>query len=197
MPRGDQRSSAAEANPPPERASQPTAVGSTGKAAEISRRVRPFRTHDIEAVLAIGAESPEAAAWSREGYEKLLEQSGTVALVVEAPSGEAQRRAVAFLTGRVIAAEAEILNLAVALDSRRRGYATALLQAAVEGFELRGAEAVYLEVRQSNAAAIAFYQQHGFDGTGVRQGYYRQPDEAAVIMSKSLKGTASSKKPMG
>jgi ribosomal-protein-alanine N-acetyltransferase len=187
MPRRDQRTSPTEAQPSPEGARELSAAGSAGKAGGTTLRVRPFRTDDIEAVLAIGAESPEAAVWSREGYEKLLEQNGTVALVVDALSGEVQRQAAGFLTGRVVAAEAEILNLAVARDSRRRGYATALLQAAAEAFESQGAQRIYLEVRQSNAGALAFYMKHRFERTGVRKGYYHHPDEPAVTMSKPLK----------
>jgi len=169
--------------------------------------VRPLWPGDIEAVLVIAAESPQAAAWSRESYEKLLEQPRSVALVAEfarvagkAEEGLAgtgigpveeglgqQHRLAGFLVGRVAGADAEVLNLAIPAANRCRGYATGLLQAAMEAFKSLGAESVYLEVRQSNTIAIAFYRKHGFTSTGLRKGYYRDPDEPALTMSKSLK----------
>jgi ribosomal-protein-alanine N-acetyltransferase len=45
---------------------------------------------------------------------------------------------------------------------------------------------VFLEVRESNQAAIAFYSKHGFAKMGRRPSYYRVPDEAAIVMEKKL-----------
>jgi len=167
--------------------------------------VRPLRLRDLDAVMRIASESPEAAAWSRESYEKLLEQREAVALVAEGmesferatePQAEpAEGRngkhpaLVGFLVGRVMGAEAEILNLAVALQHRRQGYAAALLSAAIKAFESDGAEFAYLEVRQSNTAGIAFYERHGFERTGLRKAYYHDPDEPAVTMSKHIRAS--------
>jgi [ribosomal protein S18]-alanine N-acetyltransferase len=148
-------------------------------------QVRRLSADDLDAVTTIIAESPEAATWSRESHAKLLGKGDTLALVAE-ELGEEKPRVAGFLVGRVAGAEAEVLNLAVALDSRRRGYATRLLRAAIEEFVDEAAEWVYIEVRESNAAAIACYEKEGFSRSGLRKGYYRQPEEAAVIMSKPL-----------
>jgi len=145
--------------------------------------LRIFRAEDTDAVLAIAAQSPEAAAWSCDSYRTLLQQSGSLALVTE-EHGEI----VGFLVGREVEQQAEILNLAVSPQHRRRGHATSLLTAALQQFESRGVQSAYLEVRQSNIAAIAFYARHGFRSAGLRKAYYRSPDEPALTMMKNLAG---------
>lgn len=145
--------------------------------------VRIFRAADANAVMAIVAESPEAAVWSVESYVKLSEEIGTLALVSET-DGEIS----GFLVARMVGDQAEILNLAVGAKHRRKGEGTALLAAALEKFASRGETIVYLEVRESNTGAIAFYEMHGFAQTGRRKGYYRNPDEAAVTMERKLAG---------
>ena len=62
------------------------------------------------------------------------------------------------------------------------------LEAALGAFKARGVSRVYLEVRESNAAATMFYEKHGFRKKGTRNGYYRNPDEAAVLLERKLTG---------
>jgi ribosomal-protein-alanine N-acetyltransferase len=107
--------------------------------------------------------------------------AGTVVFV-----SESDGKVTGFLIGRHVVDEAEVLNLAVAPQARRRGEGGALLKAATDEFLARGAKRGYLEVRESNTAAIAFYVKNGFSQVGRRSGYYRDPDEAAVVMEKKL-----------
>jgi [ribosomal protein S18]-alanine N-acetyltransferase len=73
-----------------------------------------------------------------------------------------------------------VMNVAVDPDFRRRGIAGALLGALLERV---GADAqVTLEVRQSNAGALALYERFGFRSAGVRPRYYADNGEDAVIM---------------
>lgn len=147
-------------------------------------RVRTFQAvRDTDGVLRVAAQSPEAAAWSRESYEKLGAGAQTLALLAEA---ESDLGVVGFFIARSVAMEAEILNLAVLPAFRRSGCATALLNAALRELARQGVRTVYLEVRQSNAAAIAFYTRNGFQKSGLRRGYYRTPDEPALTMTKAL-----------
>ena len=143
--------------------------------------VRQFRTEDADAVIAIAAQAPEAANWSKESYVKFASEAGSLALVLEADG-----QIGGFLLGRLAADQAELLNLAVVASQRRQGAGTALLAKAIQEWRPRGAKTVYLEVRESNTGAIAFYEKHGFAKTGLRKGYYRDPDEAAVTMVKKL-----------
>jgi ribosomal-protein-alanine acetyltransferase len=144
-------------------------------------RVRPLLAQDAERVAAITAESPEAAAWSLGSYQQIPADSAVLALVSEERSE---------ITGCLVAQssqdQGEILNLAVALQKRRCGCGTALLVAAMREFQARKVREVFLEVRESNSAAIAFYEAHGFVKCGLRKGYYRAPDENALAMTRQI-----------
>ncbi len=76
-----------------------------------------------------------------------------------------------------------LMNIAVDPPARRRGIARALLQAMLDR---AGAEREFtLEVRASNAAAIALYERFGFRSAGTRPRYYHDTGEDAVIMSRT------------
>jgi ribosomal-protein-alanine acetyltransferase len=145
--------------------------------------VRGLAAKDLDAVMAILAEAPEAAIWTREGFLDSLEDAGSIALVVETGV-----RILGFLIGRQVRDQAEVLNLAISHSERRQGLGTQLLDAALEEFRSRGAQTAYLEVRESNTAAIAFYERHGFAKVGRRRGYYQEPAEAAVTMMRKFTG---------
>ena len=68
--------------------------------------------------------------------------------------------------------ECHILNICVDPDRRRSGIGQRLLAHALDQGQQQGAEAVFLEVRPSNQAAIDLYQQSGFEQVGVRKNYY-------------------------
>ena len=143
--------------------------------------IRALRPNDAGAVTEILGQSPEAVLWPETSVREVLEWKGILGIASEAP-GEV----VGFLIGRQVKDEAEVLNVAVAPQSRRRGEGGALLRAAVVEFRKRGANRVFLEVRESNAAGIAFYTKHSFSKVGRREGYYRDPVEAAIVMEIRL-----------
>jgi [ribosomal protein S18]-alanine N-acetyltransferase len=145
--------------------------------------IRGFRPEDIPELVSITEESNESASWSKESYEKLCGLEGFLAFVNETTTCIS-----GFVVGRQVVDEGEILNLAVRRQSRRRGEGQALLSAILEQFHRRGVNKVFLEVRESNEAGIAFYEKMGFASTGRRPGYYREPEEAAVLMEKKLTG---------
>ena len=81
-----------------------------------------------------------------------------------------------------------VMNVAVDVDHRGRGIATMLLERL---FELTAADArrgYTLEVRVSNATAIALYERLGFESRGIRRGYYTDNREDALIMWKEPVG---------
>jgi [ribosomal protein S18]-alanine N-acetyltransferase len=83
----------------------------------------------------------------------------------------------------VLADEMHLLNLAVHPAHRRRGVAGALLTAALAQARTHGAAVVWLEVRPSNAAALALYHSFGFEEIGLRPGYYSDNGEDALILA--------------
>lgn len=86
------------------------------------------------------------------------------------------------------AGEAHVLNLAVHPDWRRRGLGRTLLEHFIKLAERHRIEAVFLEVRPSNRAALSLYERLGFRQVGLRRDYY--PDhggrEDALILSRRL-----------
>lgn len=139
--------------------------------------IRPFRSNDANALAKIIQNVAEAAQWPLESYERMAHLPGTVALVCETETG-----LTGFLIARQVADEAEVLNLAVLAKARRKGQATALLTTAFEQFRNSGVLRIFLEVRESNQPAIAFYAKHGFIASGRRKAYYRDPVEDALCM---------------
>lgn len=129
--------------------------------------LRKMTPADRDAVLELLRLCPEAGQWlpgpgsAAEAY--VAEQDGRidgVAVWQELPGGEA-----------------ELLNLAVRPEARRRGVGRALLA-------LLARRKVWLEVRASNEAAIRFYETQGFRVCGRRKSYYRNPEEDAVLMAR-------------
>lgn len=149
----------------------------------ISRQaqIRPFRADDISVVRQILHESPDAANWSPTSPE-VLGEAGLLAFVSEVESS-----VTGFIIARQVADEAEILNIAIKPQSRRAGHGSTLLLAAQQAFQQQHITHIILEVRESNAGAIAFYRKHGFVPTGRRKSYYSNPREDAVLMEKKLR----------
>jgi len=145
--------------------------------------IRTLCAEDARAVTEILRKAKEAVFWPESSVKETLGWQGALALASEA-SGELR----GFLIGRQMGDEAEILNLAVETKSRRRGEGGALLKAAVQEFRARGVSRVFLEVRESNEAGVTFYGKHGFSKVGRREGYYQDPEEAALVMERKFTG---------
>ena len=75
-----------------------------------------------------------------------------------------------------------VMNVAVAPERRRQGIASALLQRLLELTKDDPLRGYTLEVRVSNAGAIALYERFGFRQKGLRRGYYTDNREDAMIM---------------
>jgi ribosomal-protein-alanine N-acetyltransferase len=93
---------------------------------------------------------------------------------------------IGFCVYRVVADEAEIHNVAVHPEQRRRGVAHSLLVRSMETAAGAGATVAHLEVRAGNAAAIALYRGLGFELVGRRPAYYASPQEDALLFSARL-----------
>ena len=77
-----------------------------------------------------------------------------------------------------------MMNLAVRQESRRQGVAQQLVERLIAELSKIEANILMLEVRVSNASAIAFYEKMGFVHVGRRPNYYFKPREDAFIMRK-------------
>jgi len=144
------------------------------------------RREDLRELEAILQLSPEAAAWSANSLSDTFEHCPAYFLV-----GWQGKEIAGFISGRRILDQAEILNLAVRPRSRYQGSGKALVKALLELFAREGAGQVFLEVRETNLGAVAFYERLGFQQIGRREAYYRDPVGAALILAVESKSPAS------
>ena len=147
----------------------------------IAWKVRAHRPSDEAAISEIVRQSSEAAQWPPESYAKLANSPGGVLLVCEVDA-----QVTGFVAARRASDQAEILNIAVHRDFRRKGAASALLLATLDTFSRSAVSAVFLELRASNLPAYTLYQSHGFVVSGRRRLYYSDPAEDAVCMLRKF-----------
>ena len=141
-------------------------------------RIRRAIPADIPALIALEKQAAMAAHWSTHQYEAAVsgEAPSRVVLVLEE---EAILQG--FIVGRAAGEEWEIENIAVAGAARRRGLGSHLLEEFIGLARGRGAQSVFLEVRESNLAARQLYEEYAFVETGRRKRYYREPEEDAIV----------------
>ena len=82
--------------------------------------------------------------------------------------------------------EASIVNIATHPDFRRRGCASAIIDALEEFLSSKNVQNIFLEVRVSNMPARTLYEGKGFRTVGTRKNYYRFPTEDAAVMLKTI-----------
>lgn len=80
--------------------------------------------------------------------------------------------------------ESEVLNIAVDVQLRGAAIGARLLDSAIADAELNGARTTFLEVRESNEAALRLYRSRGFEELSRRPGYYRSPVEDALVLRR-------------
>lgn len=115
--------------------------------------------------------------WTPAGIRETIQYETARAFVAQ-ESG----RIVGYVMARISGEEGEILDLAVLPSERRRGIGRSLVGAVREALQREGVGELYLEVRESNHAAIELYRAQGFRPVGLRSRYYRSPPEDALVL---------------
>jgi ribosomal-protein-alanine N-acetyltransferase len=118
--------------------------------------------------------------WSLAMFVLELSKPSGVCLAAELGDGP-ERELVGYLICSRYDTVWHIMNVAVDPDRRRNGIATALLTGLIREVPTPDAQ-LTLEVRRTNAGAIALYERFGFRAAGVRRRYYQDNGEDAVIM---------------
>lgn len=116
--------------------------------------------------------------WTRADYERELQDPGRCYLYVARRHGAV----IAYCSFWRVFDEIHLNNFAVHPSERRQGVGTALLAHVLAEAVAFGAPKATLEVRASNAAAIALYEAGGFVRAGLRRAYYTHPVEDALIL---------------
>jgi [ribosomal protein S18]-alanine N-acetyltransferase len=150
-------------------------------------RIRLATPADLPALMALEKCAATAAHWSAEQYETVFagEAPFRAVLIIEEDGVQG------FIAGRALGEEWEIENIAVAGSARRRGLGTRLLAEFLDLARRRGADTVFLEVRESNLAARRLYEKWAFVESGRRKRYYREPEEDAIVYRLGLPDSAS------
>ena len=149
-------------------------------------RIRPVTETDLVDVAALERRCfPDP--WSMESFRAFV---GSVAFLAEDSTG-----VLGYVFAHFAVDVAEILNVAVASEARRRGIGTRLVEEACAALVRHGVETVFLEVRESNVAAQTLYRGIGFSLVGRRRAYYRHPLEDALVLARLLRTDAATADP--
>jgi len=142
---------------------------------------RPMTIGDLPTVVALEAVS-QFTPWSERNFRDALAAGNLCIVAVQAGL------LVAMAVLQMAASEAELLTMAVLPTLRRQGIGRKLIAELVVRATAYGAAAMWLEVRVSNAPAIALYHATGFVEVGRRKRYYRKPTgrEDAIMMRLAL-----------
>lgn len=135
--------------------------------------VGPATGADLDAIDEISRHSFKNA-WPRQTFaDELVRAHGRLVVARD-------RAVVGYLNYWIVADELHLLAIATHPDARRRGVAARLMDHLVAA--ARDARVVTLEVRATNAPAIALYQRYGFVAAATRRGYYGADNEDALVM---------------
>lgn len=141
--------------------------------------IREMTAADMEAIEAMEREY-FTDAWTRSAWEEELENPRSVTFVEE-EGGQIR----GYLNLWAVLDEGQINRFAVASSHRRTGIGSRLLARAEEFAQEKGLYSLTLEVRLSNEAAQAAYKKAGFLEMGIRPGFYANPEEDALIMTRT------------
>lgn len=144
--------------------------------------VREMTWDDLEQVVEIENEN-FSVPWTETGFFTYLMRSDALFLVAE----KEEEEQVAGYIGIIMAAdEGDITNVSVKKELQSQGIGTMLIQELASRTKEMGVEKIFLEVRESNAVALALYEKQGFERMGVRKNYYTDPVEDAITMCRKL-----------
>ena len=145
-------------------------------------RFRDLDPGDLDEVMAIEMAS-FPSPWSHKLFEEEIGRTFSDAVVaVEEPGGEVAGYTICWTVGE----ESHLLNIAVRPDARGRGVGRALLKECLRRAARAGARRIFLEVRPSNQQAIRIYRREGFRFVGIREGYYTDTGEDAIVFSREM-----------
>ena len=131
---------------------------------------------DLPAVMQLDREA-FFDPWSRETWQEELQNKIAIWIVEELG-----KQVVGYAGLWIVAGEAQIMRVAVRKELRNQGLGLALTRALLQKAWDAGVDAITLEVRENNLAALKVYERCGFVSGGVRPGYYEDTHEGAVIM---------------
>ncbi|MDC0344569.1 ribosomal protein S18-alanine N-acetyltransferase [Alphaproteobacteria bacterium] len=141
------------------------------------------------APMATLAHQTHQDSWTAEACAELLKSPHTISLKLERTLKNLPKKSIVegFILGRVLGDDVEILCFAIHPLRQGEGLGSQLLQYFENRSQEKGAQTIFLEVRQENHRAISFYTLKNYDSYGMRKNYYQKPTADAVLMKKNIK----------
>lgn len=140
--------------------------------------LREMLIDDLEQVMEIERELFHVP-WTREGFFTFLTREDAMFLVVEEKG-----QILGYCGLLMVLDEGDITNVAVRRDRQKEGIGNFLMESLVRLAAERGVTTIHLEVRVGNDRAIRLYERNGFTRDGIRKGYYSDPTEDALLMTR-------------
>jgi len=139
--------------------------------------IRKMETDDLDQIMEIENEC-FAVPWSKESFIYEIDYNKVSEYYIAILGTEI----VGYIGIWYILDEGNITNVAVRKSYRNRGIADEIIREVLKEAKSKKIEKIFLEVRESNNAAIKLYEKHGFIKIDVRKGYYKDNNEDAIIM---------------
>ena len=141
--------------------------------------LREMLVDDLDQVMEI-EEELFSVPWTKEGFLTFLMKENGMFLVVEEKG-----RILGYCGLLMVLDEGDVTNVAVCRDRQREGIGNFLMESMIRLAEESGITMIHLEVRAGNETAIRLYERQGFVRDGLRKGYYTEPTEDAVLMTRT------------
>lgn len=155
--------------------------GARAATPRVSVKLVPASKRHVDSIVRIERES-FSDPWSEEAFLGMIDSplaSFTVAV-------DEEDSVIGYTAATGAWEDGEILSVAVENSARGKGIGGLLLDSAIDALKDQLITRVFLEVRESNTAAIALYKSRGFAEMSVRRNYYRRPVENALVMRLEL-----------
>lgn len=136
---------------------------------------------DLAGIAALEAEV-FSHPWNEEMVSSSIQGTYDHVKILETSEGEIA----GYIIYSAVCDSADLLRVAVDAGLRRRGIGCKLMETMIDDCKARNVQSIFLEVRESNAAAIAMYEQFGFIKISTRKKYYDSPVEDGLVMQKQL-----------
>lgn len=151
-----------------------------------------MRPEDLGEIVRLEKES-FTDPWPKKGFEVQLTDGASIMLAarLEDPAS-AIGEIIGYLCAYHIFEELQLASVAVKEAFRRQGVARRLIAEMIRQGREGGAKEIWLDVRESNAAARRLYEELGFKEMYRRKNYYRKPKEDALVLFRPADGAARS-----
>ncbi len=158
------------------------------KSCDPGLRIVPGAVEDLPAIVALERRCGLNSRGEVGHQTRLMNPNAILLVAVTDDANLLDSKIIAMFSGDVVLDELQIDNLAVSESQRCKGVGRFLLKSALSIAHRLGARAVTLEVRSANRTARTFYEKAGFVLIGLRKGYYADPLDDALLLSREIAG---------